>query len=118
VSETEAKAFGGAREAWAEFGDAFADIGRQFREDYEQVSEGASEGSEESQQSIQRAVKAIRAALDQTARAIGGSLRDPQVKQETAEAGSALLKAVGVTLSEVGEALRRDAEKERGTSTT
>ncbi len=118
MSETGGKALSGAREAWAEFGDAFSEIGRQFREDYEQVSESASESSEQSQQSIQRAVKAIRAALDQTARAIGGSLRDPKVKQETAEAGSALLKAVGVTLSELGEALRRDAEHERGQSPT
>jgi hypothetical protein len=114
MSENEAKVLGSAREAWAEFGDAFGDIARQFRQDYEQVSQTANEGSEKSQRSIQRAVKAIRAALDQTGRAIGESLRDPKVRQETEEAGSALLNAVGVTLSDLGEALRRDAEHERG----
>lgn len=113
MSENEAKVPGSAREAWAEFGDAFGEIARQFHQDYEQVSKAANEGSEESQRSIQRAVKAIRAALDETARAIGGSLRDPKVRQETEEAGSALLNAVGVTLSELGAALRRDAQHER-----
>lgn len=114
MSETEAKDLGSAREVWAEFGDAFGDIARQFRADYEQVNQTASEGSEKSRRSIQRAVKSIRTALDETARTIGSSLRDPKVRQETEEAGSALLNAVGATLSELGEALRRDAQRERG----
>jgi hypothetical protein len=100
------------REAWREFGDAFGDIGRQFHQDYDHVSEAASEGSDRSQQSMERAVKAIRMAIQNTARTIGESLRDPKVRTETEEAGSALLSAVGVSLSEVGQKLQRDAERE------
>ena len=105
-----------SREAWAQFGDAFGDIGRQFHQNYEHVTEAASEGTEQSQRSIERAVKAIRTAIENTAKTIGESLRDPKVKQETAEAGSGLLRAVGVSLSELGETLQRDAERERESS--
>jgi hypothetical protein len=102
-----------SRQAWAEFGDAFGDIGRQFHRDYERVTETAGEGTDESQKSIERAVKAVRSAVESTAKAIGTSLRDPKVKQETEEAGSALMQAVGVSLSELGEKLQRDSERER-----
>jgi hypothetical protein len=99
-----------SREAWSEFGDEFADIARRFRENYESVSEAAERGSEESRKSIERAVRAIREALGHMGQSLGDSLRDPKVREETAEAGSALLNAFGVTLAELGEALQRDAE--------
>jgi hypothetical protein len=102
-----------SREAWAQFGDAFGDIGRQFHQDYEHVTETASERTEKSEQSIERAVKAIRTAIEDTAKTIGTSLRDPKVRTETEEAGSALLHAVAVSLSELGERLQRDADHER-----
>jgi hypothetical protein len=108
-----AKAVSRSREAWAQFGDAFGDIGRQFHQNYEHVTGAAGEGTEKSQQSIERAVKAIRKAIEGTAKTIGESLRDPKVKKETEEAGSALLRAVGVSLSELGETLQRDADRER-----
>jgi len=113
--ETPTGAKGGrrSRQAWAQFGDAFGDIGRQFHQDYERVTENASEGTEESQKSIERAVKAIRTAIESTGKTIGASLRDPKVRQETEEAGSALMHAVGVSLSELGEALQHDADRER-----
>ena len=118
MSEEQAKSLSRSREAWAALGDEFADIGRRFREDYEKVSETAATGSEESQKSIARAVSAIRTAVDGTARTIGEALRDPKIREETEEAGSALLRAVGVTLSELGQTLQRDAEREKETGST
>jgi hypothetical protein len=112
-TQTRAKVPSRSRAAWTQFGDAFAEIGHQFHQDYERVTETANEGTEQSQQSIERAVKAIRRAIEDTARAIGQSLRDPKVRQETEESGSALLHAVGVSLSELGTTLQRDAEHER-----
>ena len=107
-----------SREAWKQFGDAFGDIGRQFHQDYEHVTDVTGEGTEKSQQSIERAVKAIRSAIEATGRTIGESLRDRKVKQETEEAGTALLRAVGVSLSNLGERLQGDAERERQGGTT
>ena len=112
-TQAEAKVESRSRQAWAQFGDAFGDIGRQFHQDYEHVTEAASEGTEKSQQSIERAVKAILTAIEDTGRTIGESLRDPNVRKETEEAGAALLRAVGVSLSALGETLQADAERER-----
>ncbi len=113
MSAEPAKTSSPTREAWAALGDEFADIGKRFREDYEKVSETAVAGSEESQKSIDRAVMAIRGAVSGAAHAIGESLRDPKIREETEEAGSALLRAVGVTLSELGERLQKDADHEK-----
>jgi hypothetical protein len=101
-----------SREAWSEFGDEFSDIARRFRENYDTLSETAEGGSEKSRKSIERAVRAIRNALGEMGNSLGDTLRDPKVREETTEAGSALLNAFGVTLAELGEALQRDAEEE------
>jgi len=101
------------REAWAQVGDAFGEISRQFHQDYERVTETADTGTEKSEQSIERALTEIRRAVAGTARAIGASLRDPKIRQETEDSGSALLRAVGVSLSELGATLQRGAEHER-----
>jgi len=101
------------REAWSQVGDAFGEIGRQFHQDYERVTETADTGTEKSQQSIEQAVTEIRRAVAGTARAIGASLRDPKIRQETEDSGSALLRAVGVSLAELGATLQRGAEHAR-----
>ncbi len=103
---------GRSRQAWAQFADAFADIGRQFRNDYEQASEATSEGTEKAQKSLERAVTGVRTAVETTAKTISESLRDPKVREETEEAGAALLRAVGVSLSELGDVLKRRADSE------
>ena len=113
MSADQEKALSQSREAWAALGDEFADIGRRFREHYEQVSDTAATGTEESQESLDRAVRAVRQAIDGTAHAIGESLRDPKIREETEQAGSAFLRAVGVTLSELGKTLQHEAEREQ-----
>ena len=66
---------------------------------------------------MERAVKTVTSAFEDTATAIGNSLRDPALKEETEEAGARFLRAVGVTLSELGESLQRQADDEhRGTA--
>lgn len=102
-----------AREAWSQFGDEFADIARRFKENYDAVAGKVTAGNDKSQKSIERAVKAIRKAMDETAKSITTALRDEQVLTETEEAGSALLKAVGTTFEELGEALKREAQNEK-----
>jgi hypothetical protein len=41
--------------------------------------------------------------------ALGDSLRDQKFRDETSEAASALMNAFGATLTDLGEALKRDA---------
>jgi len=48
-------------------------------------------------------------AVEDAARAFENAVHDPKVRQDSAEAGSALLRAVGATLSELGAAIQREA---------
>jgi hypothetical protein len=100
-----------SREAWAELGREFADIARRFQENYESVSDTVEEGTDESRKSIDQAVEAIRRAVGDLAESLSETLKDPKVRSETEEAGTALVKAFGVTLSEIGETLQRDAKE-------
>lgn len=99
-----------SREAWSEFGDEFADIGRQFRENYEALSAAAERGTDKSRKSIERSVRAIRKAVAEMGNSLAETLRDDRVRNESEEAGAALLNAFGVTLSEIGTSLQREAE--------
>jgi hypothetical protein len=117
VMSANEKALSQSREAWAALGDEFGDIGRRFRENYEKVSETAATGSEEARNSLDRAVKTVSEAVRSAANSIGESLRDPKIREETDEAGAALLRAVGVTMSELGANLQRDAERAPKTPT-
>jgi hypothetical protein len=104
------KAMSKSREAWSELGDEFADIARRFRENYQSLSGTAEAGSEKSRKSIERSVRTIRKTLGELGDSLTETMRDPKFREETADAGSALLNAFGVTLTELGEALQRDAE--------
>jgi hypothetical protein len=97
------------REAWSEFADEFTDIAKEFRRNYEALSEDVEAGTTKSRNSIERATKTVRRALDDLAGTIGQSLSDPAIRGETEEAGEALLKAVGATLSELGAKLQQAA---------
>ena len=100
----------GSEQAWAKLADQFSSIARQFRQHYERVSASPRPEPEHTQGSVQRAASKVGRAVEDTARAIDESVRDPKVRQETGQAGSALLRAVGVTLTELGAALQREAE--------
>ena len=49
-------------------------------------------------------------AVEDAARAFENAVHDPKVRQDSTEAGSALLAAVGATLSELGAAIQREAD--------
>ena len=52
-------------------------------------------------------------AIDDAARAFENAVGDPKVRQDSAEAGSALLRAVGATLSELGAAIQRETDNKQ-----
>jgi len=62
---------------------------------------------------IDAAGRRVGKAVKDAARAIENALGDPRVRQDSAEAGSTLLRAVGATLSELGAAIQREADDKR-----
>lgn len=100
----------GSAQAWAQLADQFNAIARQFRQHYERVTASPHPEPELTQGSVQRAVSTVGKAIEDTARAIDESVHDPKVRQDTGQAGSALLRAVGATLTDLGAALQREPE--------
>jgi hypothetical protein len=99
-----------SQEAWSQLADQFTQIGRQFRQHYERVSAANQPSTDKTQGSVEHAVTVVGKAVEDTARTIGSSVRDPKVREDTGQAGSALLRAVGATLAELGVALQREAD--------
>src|SRR5258706_16060276 len=97
---TDPNATGGSQEAWSKRADPFSQISQQFRQHYERVStENQPAADPATQGSLERAVNRAGKAIEDTARTIGDSVRDPKVREDTGQAGSALLHAVGATLA-------------------
>jgi hypothetical protein len=101
---------GAVKDAWTEVGEAFKEIGRRFTESYHQVADKADEQGDRVEDSVERSLDAVKAALKDTVAAIDDVSKDPEVKEEAKGAGHALLRALGTTLSEVGDSLQRTAD--------
>ena len=100
---------GGSGQAWSRLADQFALIAQQFQQHYERVSASSRPETEQTQGSIEQLVTTVSKAIENTARTIDESVRDPKVREDSGAVGSALLRAVGATLSELGAALQREA---------
>jgi len=128
MSENNGKRFDRTHEAWSALADQFTQIAHQFREHYHRVSAGASQigayptdagpaGTESvdadkvgaDPRGTDTAGHRVSKAVEDAARAFENAVGDPKVRQDSAEAGSALLQAVGATLSELGTAIQREA---------
>ncbi len=111
--KTEGTGKSGSHEAWSTLADQFTAIARQFRQHYERVSTANEPETEAEHGSLQQAVKTVGKTIEDTARAIEDSAHDPKFRQDTGEAGTALLRAVGATLTDLGASLQREADGHR-----
>lgn len=121
------KRFDRTHEAWSALADQFTQIAHQFREHHHRVTAGASEvGAYPA--NITGADPAgagkvgtdpggpdtvghrVSKAVEDAAQALENAVGDPRVRHDSVEAGSALLRAVGATLSELGAAIQREAD--------
>jgi hypothetical protein len=101
---------GGSQEAWSKLADQFSEIADTFRTHYHRIAEANQPADPTSQGTVERAVTKVGKAIEDTARTIDQSVRDPKVREDTGQAGSALLRAVGATLSDLGAALQRETD--------
>jgi ElaB/YqjD/DUF883 family membrane-anchored ribosome-binding protein len=102
---------GAVKDAWAEVGEAFKEIGRRFQDSYHQVAGKADERGDQVEDSVERSLDAVKAALKDTVAAIDEVAKDPAAKEEAKGAGNSLLHALGTTLSELGESIQRSADR-------
>lgn len=107
-----------AKAAWDEVGDRFTMLAGLIRERYEanagaaaaepgpEATEGTA-GTADRREEAERAVRGLVDALDRAFTAIGDAVRDPTFRAEAKQAAGAIGEALGTTLVEVGNDIRR-----------
>jgi len=95
-----------SKQAWDEVGEAFSSWARLAAGRYRKAGE-------QTQQEVEAAAKGLTEQLNRAFTALGDTIRDPAVKQDLTKAVKALGDAVGVTLTEAGEQLRKAIGSDR-----
>jgi hypothetical protein len=98
--------------AWDEVGARFQGLGRKLKAHLEHEREG--ESAEEATQEVKAALSKLVDSLDDAFEALGNAARDPSVRQDVADTGRSLVGAIGVSLEQVGDEIRRATDRRRG----
>lgn len=105
-----------AKAAWDEVGDRFTMLAGLIRERYDaNAAAAAQEGEAPVQESeaagrreeAEQAVRGLVDVLDRAFTAVGEAVRDPSFRDEAKQAAGAIGEALGATLVEVGNDIRR-----------
>lgn len=107
-----------AKAAWDEVGDRFAMLAGLIRERYEANAAAAAEeggapspegatGGAGRREEAEQAVRGLVDVLDRAFTAVGDAVRDPSFRDEAKQAAGAIGEALGATLVEVGNDIRR-----------
>jgi hypothetical protein len=96
-----------AKDAWNEVGERFGSWGRRVADRYKESQPGAGETAQEAQRKLEEAARQLSEQLNRAFTAVGDTLRDDQAKADLREAVRALGDAVGATVAETGDAIRR-----------
>jgi hypothetical protein len=101
---------------WDQVGEDFKALGRQVRQHYEQTRAEAATTKEDAgdqaaspadRRKVDEALKKLTESLEQAFSALGDTVRDPQVGEQTKKAASSLSDALNVTFNEVSERFRK-----------
>jgi hypothetical protein len=99
---------GDAKQAWDEVGDRFSDLGRALKQRYD----ANVAWNDEDKQKVNDALRQIGDALDAGFTAIGESMRDPSMRDEMKQAGSAVGSAIAATFDTVAGEIRKAVGKD------
>lgn len=98
----------GSKDAWGEVDRRFSEFGRIVAERYRKAGEErGSPEPEEARRKLEEAFSTVTRQLDQAFSSVGDTIRDPEAKETLKQAGKAVVDALGSTVSDVGEEIRR-----------
>jgi hypothetical protein len=100
-----------AKAKWDDVGERFAEMGKHLKERYDANAAFGAEDKEEDKEKVNDALREIGEALDAGFTAIGDSLRDPAVRADLKQAGSALADAIATSLNEVAGEIKKAVRK-------
>lgn len=94
------------KDAWDEVGNRFGQLAGLLRERYEAAASREGTPTEE-REKVEQAVRALVDVFDRAFTAVGEAVRDPAFRDEAKQAAGALGEALGATLTDVGNEIRR-----------
>jgi hypothetical protein len=92
-----------AKDKWDDVGERFGEIGRHLKDRFDA---NAAFGADE-RDKVNDALRHLGDALDAGFTTIGETLRDPAMRDELKTAGSSIADAIGATLRDVSDAIKR-----------
>jgi hypothetical protein len=92
-----------AKDKWDDVGERFGEIGRHLKDRFDA---NAAFGADE-RDTVNDALRQLGDALDAGFTTIGETLRDPAMRDELKTAGSSIADAIGATLRDVSDAIKR-----------
>lgn len=113
-----------SKQAWEEVGSKFSGLGQRLRQHLdaerraqEEAGEPTAEQTgEQANKDIRAAIEKMTTALDDAFDALGKAAKDPAVREDVSDAGRSLVGALGTSLEQLGDEVRRlvDRKKSRG----
>ena len=101
-------------ESWQTVAGEFRNLGYAFRDHYRATKDDTEEVP--SEEEVRNALHTVTEALDTALTSVGKAVRDPDVQQGAKEAAKSFVDALGVSFSQMGEALDRAINRVRTTS--
>lgn len=89
---------------WLQAGERFTELTERLRERYRSMA-GDDAPSEEQ---IREALQTLGSAAETMVESVGDAARDPQVRSQVKDAAAGFVSAIGQTLAQLGDELRRD----------
>lgn len=103
------------RAAWNETGDKLTELGRKLKVHYDAQHGGE---HEQTRQELVDAARRLGSAVQDAFEAIGTAARDKAVQDDVKQVGQSLAEALGATLGQAAEEVRRAFSERKGPAAT
>ena len=89
---------------WQQAGEQFSELTDRLRERYRSVAGDDGPSEDQVRQALQTLGNAAKAMVD----SVGSAVQDPQVRSQVKDATAGFISAIGKTLGQLGDELRRE----------
>lgn len=110
-----------SKQAWEEVGSRFSGLGQRLKQHLDaERDDDEEEVGEQANRDVKAALEKLTNAIDDAFDALGNAAKDPAVREDVSEAGRSLVGALGTSLEQLGDEVRRlmDRKKQRGPAGT
>lgn len=102
-----------AKQAWEEVGSKFSGLGQRLKQHLDEERKGSEASGEQAKKDVKAALERLTEALDDAFDAMGKAAKDPAVRDDISDAGRTLVGALGTSLEQLGDEVRRLMERKK-----